>query len=674
MAHRSPRSPRALVARIVIALTASLALVTAVVPSIFVPAALIPPAYAQPPVDVSSYVTDKSETIPAKQMDAMTRDINSLQSSTGNVLHVTFVDDFDGMSSDSWASVSAQESGFGSRDALLAIAVKTHQYSVYSGGSGFTKSELDSAIDGSVTTPWHEEDWAGGIHKLAQNLRDSLWTASGTGSSNTSSDSDAVGGFVVLVLIGGAIWYFVRKKKRAKAGTPQKTADGKTINLHDLHQKAAESLVQADDGVRAAAGELQFARAEFGVQATQQFQTAVTQAQDLVAQAFEYQKKLDDNIPDTDAEKYHYNSEIVRLTQQAQQTIETQESKFQHLRNLAAKVDTRLQELSQRSSEIRASLPTLQAQITALSASYPQASLSTLATYPRQISVLLDATNTSIQQGQVAVASDDNNGAVPYARMAEDTLQQAAGLADDVANAPQKLAHSAQLLKQGIASLSADVADADRLAPTDPVIQQKKAEAQAALTYAMADDSDPIKALTQLDHAEAAIDAALTGVRSTDEARRKAQQVTDRARAAAEAALDAANQMIDRYARYISRSTRTALAAAQRTYSHAMATTDPTAQASAFAQAQTQAQQALDRAQTDIDSSRSTAGSRGSGTDWGSMLGGMIIGSLLSGGGHRGGFSTGSFGGFGGAGFGGGGFGGSPSGESSGGGGFGGSF
>lgn len=616
-------------------------------------------AFAEEPITIKTNVTDETGTV--SDVSAIETTLMELRDQTGNSLYVVFVNDFGDTGYQSWARQSFQQTGLDNDDSLIAIAVDSHQMSVHSGGSGFTKDQLEKAINSAVTDKWHNDDWAGGFDALSKNL------SGGGGFSGTSI-------IILLVLLaaGGAFLY-IRSTRQKKAVERKATTD-----LLALQKQASEALLGADDGVRAAAGELEFARAEFGIEATAPFAAALAQAQQAVQQAFHIQKRLDDDIPETPQEQVQLNSQILQLTGNARTTIAQHEAGFQEMRDLASRVLENLDEQETRSREIASRVETARAQLDSLKMMYPESALESLSSYPAQIETLLNAAHQAINEGRTIATQGEKSSAVPYARLAEDALRQARSLADNVANARGALEKALADVRTGVASISSDVSDAKRLGKGDALIAARQADAERVIAYASGSQVDPFRAVAQLTEAENALDAALAGVRNAEEIRQKAQQMAERNRAAARSSIDEADEYIDRYSRYVPGRARTQLAAANAAFAGGDASRDPQGASSSYEQANSLAKDALLIATRGVnDAQRSQFGGgpmRNSGSDWGSILGGMIIGSLLSGGNdrHHGGFSSGSFGGFGGGGFGGGGF--SGGGGGGGGGSFGGSF
>lgn len=581
-----------------------------------------------------------------------------LADASGDELYVVFVEDFGNLGPSEWAAQTSN-AVIDDGDALIAIATETTEVGYWA-----LEEDVAEKVEAAIITSRPElrdGDWNAAIETITSELSsdgDGL-----TGGGEGSSLLPLVIGLVVIVaaIIGFAA-YRKSKKKKTKA---QKEAE----SLDQLGKRAASALIEADDGVRESAAELEFAKAEFGLQATVQFDEALALARKEVSEAFEFRKKLDDNIPDTPQEQRQYYTGILEHTSRAREAIAAQEKEFAKLRDLNARVHEILANLEIRVSEIGPQIPSAQAQIDNLGYKFPPAALQTLRTYPEQISDLIASAREAITKGKEQVAADKRNQATVFARIAEDNVQQAATLLDEISNAEETLTNAKKALREGISSLSSDVADAKRLGKGDKTIESRRVEAERALSYAMGPDADPILALNKLEEAETAIDASLVGVREDEENRKRIRTGVEKAKASAENHINGADSLINANRSVVGSSARTSLSTAMSTLARAEREKDMNGQLKLYRDAGHFAQQARSQAQRDIDN-RTYPGDmwggggrrRGGGMD--GMLTGMILGSILSGGSSRGGgFSSGSFGGggfggFGGGGGGGGGFGG----------------
>lgn len=624
------------------------------------------PVFAAEPFDVDDVVVDQVGAIDDDTLDNLEDSLDSLESNTGKELRVAFVDDLSGYTSEQWAQEAFKASDMTSKDTLLVVATEARRYGYWRGNSSFTKQELDAAIEGPVKAQWAENNWAGGIEQLVKALDGSPASASSPSSSGSSGVTGAlIGGVLVVGAAAGGAYAIARhNRKRRELEAAGVDGSGKQI---DIATQAGSALLQADDGVRAAANELEFARLEFGKEATDDFETALASARDKVAQAWEIRKQLEDAVPEPPAQARQMNEQILALTKAAQADIAAQEEKFSELRGLARNAGERLADLKTRVQEIAKQMDTAPAQLDHLAVTYPESALATLRTYPEQVATLLEAANKAIADGEAAVGEGSNSNAAVFARLAEDEIQQARLLASKITNARQSFEDASRMVTEGVRSIQADIADANKLGGQDPNIQALKGKAELVVAKATGSKVDPFEVSAELADTEQALDAALEGVRDAAANRARNKELAERAGKMARTAIDEADQFVDRYSAWVSERPRTQLAAAKKTFNQAVALSDYQAASQLFNEARTTAVSALTIAQGDVNTaSQRQRRSQGSamGGNLNSILGGMILGSILSGDGYSGGFSSGSFGGSGGryyggrGGFGGGGFGG----------------
>ena len=452
--------------------------------------------------------------------------------------------------------------------------------------------------------------------------------------------------FWIAVGAGAAGGVYVwRRRKKGKELEARNAED-----LASLSKRAARQLLETDDGVRGAAAELEFARAEFGVEATKQFAEALAFAQDSMQKAFVVRQALDDDIPETPQQQWEMNQRILALTASAREAITAQEQGFQNLRNLSARVDQHLAELQTRADELDGQRNILMAEIDNLALTYSPAALATLRTYPDQIATLVTSARSSIASGRHNASEGKRNEAVAFARMAEETLGHAAAKAEEIKKARGSLDDAFQKVHAALASISSDVVDAKRLGAGNPAIAAKQADAEKAIAAHSNGDVDPIKALAELAAAEDALDAALVDVRNADEIRKRKEEASQRNRGIAQQTIDRVEK-IEGYGRYADQKARTLLATARENVAKGDSAESPDARDDYYKAAVSAADRAEDRVMDlrERDSHRYDYDARdggGIGGTMGGMLAGMVLGSLFNGGHddrHRGGFSTGSF-------------------------------
>lgn len=554
----------------------------------------------------------------------------------GHDLWVVLVKNFNGLDAQDWAQQTYTASHLQSYKTLVAIATEDSEIGYWAYDDGISEDVLQQAFTNNgneLLELFKQGKWDDGVQLLGSNVATLM--AGGSIASKTPTYILAV--VVLLIII--AVIVLVRRHRKQQA-----TASAKS--LQELANKASSELLQVDDAVRSAAAELEFARAEFGLQATQNFASTLQEAQASMQQAFTIRTLLGDEKPETPAQQRQMYTQILQIVDKTRTALAAEEENFTKLRNLAGHIAEKLAELEQRSQEVTASLPLAQAKLEALSLSYSQASFRSLTAYPAQVTELLASVKSALSAAHDEVTQGKRNAAVPYAKLAEGTLDNAAKLIAKIDAAPQLLAQAKAELAQRIASLSADVGDAQRLGKGDPTIAGAQAVAESTLGKAHATDADLLEINEQLADAEADLDAALASVRAQEEVRQKLAQTVSQAQARAKSAIEEARNHINLYRAGIGVEERRSLALAEEAYARA-GQLPLEEQEAAYRNARLLAHSAASIYRFDDNHNRS------GGIDVGSMLAGMAISSVLNGlssRGHGGGFSGGFGGGFGGGG------------------------
>ncbi|USR79250.1 TPM domain-containing protein [Arcanobacterium pinnipediorum] len=504
-------------------------------------------AYAVEPVDVERNYEDYADV--STSVAALSNLM--VEVSNGNLWVIT-VDDFDSMPPNLWAKQTFEKSGLGSGDGLLVISIGTSELYAYS-PSGDIKELLNQATTQDVLDEFHEGNWDEGLTLFAEHVRSLRGGATLPVSQPTSSVPNILPALGVIGLGGAGVAGFAYWRKRKKLVARQ-------ADSQDLARRASTELLAADDDVRAGVSELEFARLEFGTDATAQFRETLELAQQDVAKAFGLRRLLDDDEPETPAQQEQMNTQILSLAQRARQAMRSQAQEFSQLRDLANRIGGKLTELSERTGELRSQLPLLDDKVENLKFNFPKESLVTLSAFPDQIRSLLTAVESHLDTALKAESGGEKNQAVQYARLAESVLDQAVQLVKRIDDAPQLLAAARDQLAAGIESLSADIIDARRLGGADATIQMRQKEAEEVLARATGGRQvDLLLINEQLSQAERNLDLALAGVRARDEQKRHIDSKVRRYYEQTQAKLKSLDEDVTRYREVVSADTRTLL-------------------------------------------------------------------------------------------------------------------
>ena len=639
----------------------------------------VPRALPAASTTLTEHVTDELGILDASKAQQA---VDTMSSKYGVGLWVLTVSD----SSQKASAIAAQafkDTKLGRDDMLLVInipsdgsASKSYKLQAHDNSSKFSESDykrIDSAIKKQLSAGNYDD----AVAAIPENM-------SGSSGSGSSGDSDDSGSSALPLLLGGgavaaggaAAWtvykrrknkenddmlFGKRRKQDTAGGAPgNQPAGPAAMTVEQLRTQAGSALVQADDTVRAAAEELSYAQAQFGLSATDAFTAALDSARKHLSRCFELRKILDDDIPETEPQQRQMYTEILQHCSEAVGEIRAQEEAFNKRRGIEANLPTSIAETAQRADETEQAIVMAETILVTLSAAYPASSLTSVAQAPEQARRLLAAGRTALDQARASVEASQEATAVEQVRIAQGSIAQAGQLAAQVTGARERLQSAAKDLEAAIASISSDLVDAKRLEGAVPAatLAPLVADAEAAVAEGRQasganPSGDPLAALDHLARAEAAIDAALAPAREREENDSRARASLGSRLARLNSQVESVTSYITTYRGAVGPSARTALSEAARhaTAATTVQTTDPVAALAEVAAAEPLVAQAQALAEADVRGSSSSwspnsgerySYSRDYGRSGGGLdLGSLLLGGLLLGGGHNyGGWSS----------------------------------
>ena len=620
---------------------------------------------------LSQHVTDELGILDASKAQQA---VDTMSSKHGVGLWVLTVSD----SSQKASAIAAQtfkDTKLGRDDMLLVInipsdgsASKSYKLQAHGNSSKFSESDykrIDSALKKQLSAGNYDD----AVAAIPENMSGSSGSG-GSGGSGSSALPLLLGGGAVAA--GGAAAWTVykrrknkenddmlfgkRRKQAAAGGAPGDAAAGPAaMTVEQLRTQAGSALVQADDTVRAAAEELSYAQAQFGLSATDAFTAALDSARKHLSRCFELRKILDDDIPETEPQQRQMYTEILQHCSEAVGEIRAQEEAFNKRRGIEANLPTSIAETAQRADETEQAIVMAETILVTLSAAYPASSLTSVAQAPEQARRLLAAGRTALDQARASVEASQEATAVEQVRIAQGSIAQAGQLAAQVTGARERLQSAAKDLEAAIASISSDLVDAKRLEGAVPAatLAPLVADAEAAVAEGRQasganPSGDPLAALDHLARAEAAIDAALAPAREREENDSRARASLGSRLARLNSQVESVTSYITTYRGAVGPSARTALSEAARhaTAATSVQTTDPVAALAEVAAAEPLIAQAQALAEADVRGSSSSSWGPRSGEGYsysggygrsggGLDLGSLLLGGLLMGGGHN---------------------------------------
>ena len=599
-------------------------------------------AIATPPVTLSSeFVTDDAGVLSSSELSAANERLSRLAADDGGDLYVVFVDEFTQPSgSTQWADQTAVDNGLGTDQYLIAIAVDAGQYAISADDGGpLDDDQIDHVLQ-EMEESLRASDWGGAVIAAA----DAFPGQSG-------ADSGALGS-VLMILIPIvcmiiAIVFIVRavrnkrRRDRAQAPVPDPNDPYATAGDEDLETQAGGALVSADDAITSSRQEVGFAVAQFGDDATATFTQVVDAAQAKVADAFALKQQLDDEHPETDAQRRAMHIQIIQLCDQADDILEANVDAFEELRKLEAEAPQALERLKARRAEAQTALAAAPPALETLNESYDSAALATVIDNPTQAQQRLSLADTEIADATELIADGQNGEAAFAIRTAEEAVAQSEQLITAVTTLSANLVAVEQQARALIADLEADVAAASALpeaqAALAPIIARTRSYVEAAESNLQSSGRNPQRVLDDLESANTLIDEAIGQAREAAERTQRAERTLQQRLTQAHAQISTANDFIVTRRGAIGATARTRLAEANAAYAEAVSLqdSDPVRATERATRAYNLASNALSSANAEVSSFNSGGWGggawRSSGYNRGSDLGGDILGGILGG-------------------------------------------
>lgn len=631
---------------------------------------------------IKDKVTDEAGVLSSSEKSKLEDKISALQQENHVVIFVVFASSLP-EGAESYADSIVKSKGPNS--AAYVVGVDDSTVGVQT-GNDWPRGRLDAMYDAAYAKLADGHQY--GPSALA--LVDAAASGSAGSSSSSAADSDGSGGLWLaggagaLALAGGGIAVASRRKtKKDSAATlesarqiePGNTAQLDRLDMATLEKLAQEELVSTDESIRRGKEELDIAVAEFGPERTRPFTRAMNHSTLTLQKAFQLQQKLQDNLPESTAERRQMLVEIISSCGQADDALDEQAADFAKMRDLLINAGSKLDELTQRTVDLRGRLPQARTTLSTLRGSYSEEVLSSIADNPEMAEVSLTEAEKLLSRGRdlQSQPAGQQGPLVGYIRDAEHALEVSDRLLNAVENAENSITAARDNLPALIDEVEEEIEEAQHLeqrgkaqgSPADwSALESLLAQAREALSAARQQGkADPLGQYTALTAIDSKLDEQLDTVRETNATRERQVALYRQQIAAAESAIQAAEDLLSSRGRVVGPDARVALADATRLYAQAQnsASKDLRAALNYSRDAASAAQTSLNRAKEDLEAYRRREQRRQATDAAGNILTGMVIGQILGGGSSRGGGFGGGFsggGGFGGGGFSGGGGGG----------------
>lgn len=516
------------------------------------------PALAASPMSISDSVTDPDGWLSSADRSSI-ESSTSRAASSGKPVKVVVVANFSGTDADSWCKQTVERSSLTNGTVVYVIAYSQRRDAACS-YNGPSSSSLQSAVRASeaqlTPNPLTSSAVANGVNAFVNTLVSGTSSSgsSSTGSSHSSNagatndDTGSLFGMFVmfLLLVGGviAVAIGVAHSSRRNRLAAQQAAQVDAESAARAAQEANRQLLSADEQVRTATDELNYARAQFGLSSTDEFARAIEAGKAAVSRGFSAQGQM--NSATLPAEQLRLATAIMRDLGANMNPLSAIQASFATKRAEQASLPERIAEARERLAEELTDLERAKSELASISALYPAQMLASLQDNPEQASALLTSARTALDTAEASASTDR-----AHAASALDTALRALTMAnhqtDAIFSAKSDLDAIRDRLVAAISSISSDITDVNELHTDPAVFNPMVADAHAAIAEAqaaLANTGDPLAALEHLRMSEATLDAALEPLRTKEEAYEKA-------RAAAEAQISLAESAVSQAQRYV---------------------------------------------------------------------------------------------------------------------------
>ena len=516
------------------------------------------PALAASPLSISDSVTDPDGWLSSADRSTI-ESATSRAASSGKPVKVVVVANFSGTDADSWCKQTVERSSLANGTVVYVIAYSQRRDAACS-YNGPSSSSLQSAVRASeaqlTPNPLTSSAVANGVNAFVNTL---LSGTSSSGSSSTGSsyssnpgatndDGRSLLGFfsMFLLLVVGviAIAIGVARSSRRNRLAAQQATQVDAERAARAAQEANRQLLSADEQVRTATDELNYARAQFGLNSTDEFARAIEAGKAAVSRGFSAQGQM--NSATAPAEQLRLATAIMQDLGANMNPLSAIQASFAAKRAEQASLPERIAEARERLAEELTDLERAKSELASISTLYPAQMLASLQDNPEQASALLTSARTALDTAEASAptARARAAGALDPALRA---LTMANHQTDAIFSAKSDLDAIRDRLVTAISSISSDITDVNELNTDPAVFNPMVADAHAAIAEAqaaLANTGDPLAALEHLRMSEATLDAALEPLRTKEEAYEKA-------RTAAEAQISLAESAVSQAQRYV---------------------------------------------------------------------------------------------------------------------------
>ena len=531
------------------------------------------PAFATEPLTTSGHVTDPDGFLSDEQRETIETPAKSFYSTYTTYIDVAVIPNFSGQEPFAWCKAALKQSRSAQQGILYVVA--------YEDGTNISCAGLELAKDASTRpmldgalraarnkhkiTPLTPEEAVAGSRTFIDSLRSDYDFRARNAAENSkrrqaeekrreeekkeeakrNRGANIIISAVIVIAIVSNLWVWIRKQREYEYGEPptvdvdeEPTPIVDTVR-RDALRAAAEArrrLSEAEEQVRAAEEDWNFARAQFGSAAAEEYGRRLEAAKAAIARGFDTHKQIE-QTPDSHA-KRRLATTITEDLDKNLPPLQDARKEFAAQREKRSSLPTQLADARERLVEELADLERSKEELSSIAGLYTESMLASLQDNPQRAEQLLESARAALETAGAHIDTDATRAA-----SALDTAQRALTMANAqtgaIFSAKTDLDAFRERLISSIGSVSATLTEVKQLDSSDafsPLLD----EAEAAITRgqrALVSDEDPLSALESLRDVELRLESVLAPLMTQEEARHKAKEAAQRHIRDADAAL-----------------------------------------------------------------------------------------------------------------------------------------
>lgn len=530
------------------------------------------PAFATEPLTTSGFVSDPDGFLSEEQRETIETPAKSFYSTYTTYIDVAVIPNFSGQEPLAWCEATLEQSRSAQQGILYVVA--------YEKGTSVSCAGLKLAKDASTrpmlegalraarnkhkTTPLTPEEAVAGSRTFIDFLRSDYDFRARNAAENSKRQQaeekrreeqnkeenkrnrvvNIVTFALIVIVVGSSVWVRVRKERQYDYGEPP-TVDTEPTPIVDTVRRealraadaASRRLSEAAEQVRAAEEDWNFARAQFGSAAAEEYGRRLEAAKEAVARGRDTHTQICRTV-DSLAKK-RLAATITKDLDEVLPPLEKTRAEFAARRRERSTLPAQLSEARERLVEELADLERSKEELSSIAGLYPDSMLASLQDNPQRAAALLESARSALDTASAHIEADPTRAA-----SALDTAQRALTMAnaqtDAIFSAKTDLDAIRDRLGAAIGALSGDITEVDGLEADTALLAPLLADARAAIALgqrALVNDEDPLGALENLRDVELRLEAVLAPLRTQEAAALKARESAQRHIRDADAAL-----------------------------------------------------------------------------------------------------------------------------------------